>query len=440
MAYVNEVRWPDIAAKVQRLNPELANLLDDLPKSQQLPLFIATYPYGFEIINSGRFYLPNKTGNIVPLDDDSIPKRQQKALNYNFGSNPVFILMNKSTELYLAPREQQSIPYKIFTAGDIVGTWGILDNDLSLYHPANVWGMTAGARSTFMLPPISHKTFHARLQNTYGIKAPAPANLHNHWHVFRELYQKVPERKPWEVSLLLFSADWFKSLDKPAFQPLKLYLLEQAWQSSNYLRNHALWDFVFSVIKKHAREPIESHIYDIIKHCYSVALGQEIAFEPLTHEDTLPLSLIQTAYVDGPYQLKSYTPTIMGPKQFSRKKPVYISPYHLTTLEFSGKRTKRRNLMAELTAIEMGLEQVRLTLDDPKLAVKDTLLYRVIADTVIEFFHYLGLDQRPNLDIANEDKRFDYATNAAFCGDFPYQSEFAKGCIRIATKKNPPWK
>ena len=64
-----EVFWRDARDQVQKVNPDLCKHIDALSPGKNLPLFLASYPFGENILQKGIFQLPNKTGQMVSIND-----------------------------------------------------------------------------------------------------------------------------------------------------------------------------------------------------------------------------------------------------------------------------------------------------------------------------------------------------------------------------------
>ena len=61
--------------------------------------------------------------------------------------------------------------------------------------------------------------------------------------------------------------------------------------------------------KKNNLKP-NPYLVDTAKYLISVAIGQAVGFSPCINEETLPLKIIQKAFVET-YKLKKYYPTII---------------------------------------------------------------------------------------------------------------------------------
>ena len=86
---LKKVSLDEIIPQIQLVNPEFAAILRNLNPSKEYNLYEATYPYGYRSVRSGKFYLPNTAGVVVPLSDSSIDEKTREDLGYNLGSNPV---------------------------------------------------------------------------------------------------------------------------------------------------------------------------------------------------------------------------------------------------------------------------------------------------------------------------------------------------------------
>ncbi len=160
---LEKLTWDQVRQDVIRVNPKLANIIDEIAPSNAYWIAKATYPYGSLVMEKSVLMLPNREGSIVPITDSSLETEFQEGLGYNLQSNPVSIVLNNSFEIFL-PLEDRTIPLSgLILPGTVFGAWRILSSKKA-EQTAFIWNMTAGARSVFMLPKITESKKHAQLK------------------------------------------------------------------------------------------------------------------------------------------------------------------------------------------------------------------------------------------------------------------------------------
>ncbi len=441
MSYIQRLVWDDVADSVFKLNPELAATINALSPDKTYSLYKVHYRYGDEVlkyssVKKSFLQLPNDKGELVPINDPSIAPEISDALGYNLESNPVCMALNKSMEIYL-PLQDRVIPYRLINPGEILGSWGILGTTPS-YHPYSIWEMSAGARSIFMLPPISDNVFHKRLQQTYNLTAKVPKQLINHWHVFKELSNHVSVDEPWSMDILFFSKEWFKNLNDEAWQSFRCYLLEIAWRNSGYLRNHLFWNMIFSIIQTKKELKRQAYINDIAKHILSISLGVVPGFVPAINNNAAPIELLQDIYANGPYKLRNYAPILMIPQLFLGGhpgcRPVYYSPGYASAMEFSLKNNNKPNLLIELKKIYETLQMFISEIRQGDFDLSSTLINEIANTVDFKFFHFDPRDNHgihSNDSMIDEDESFKKILVDTNNTEFPVTSHFTKACVRV---------
>ena len=132
-ASMEELDWRSARKTFLSINPELGKIIDDLDPDPSFTLFKLKYPFGSEILKNGILQLPDKNGELISFYDNHISKEIQEKLGYNYGSNPVTMVINNSTELFMR-LGQRIIPlYGVIPAGKIFGLWRILNPDAAYF-------------------------------------------------------------------------------------------------------------------------------------------------------------------------------------------------------------------------------------------------------------------------------------------------------------------
>lgn len=442
---LEETSWKEIRHRVIEVNPEFAQCIDEVSPSENYPLFKATYFYGDQLVIRGKSYLPTPSGHLAPMTDPEISDYIREHLSYNLYSNPVSLLLSKSLELFLPLEDNMISLYGLMPIkpGVISGTWRVL-NPTHTNHPSFLWNMTAGSRSIFMLPKISDSRSHHKLQKEFGIRSEVPNSLLDHWQIFREIANssEISESDPWKMEVIFFSRKWFEHLKDSAWKGFYNYLLDKAFNGSEYLRNQFVWDLVFSIIRKTKNIKPHAYIADIVKNLLSIGVGGVPGFAPALNNEQAPIKTIQKAYIDI-YKLKEYCPVILQPTLFSMDPAISRSVYYLLnfpmSIEFSPKTNMKISNIADLCMIRNLLTTYLNEISSNKLNISETPYYAVCMQIEYKLFHSNSEQYYEIFDtskIPTEDPSF--LTSLIENNEntkFPHDSSVIKGgCIRIQKK------
>jgi hypothetical protein len=418
---VEECKWADIREDVCRANPALGKVLDDFSPGEKHGFIKAKYPYGVEILNKGKIQLPTNLGTVVSLDDPLVPARLAKKLRYS--SVPIGLILAKALEVYFET-DQRVMPSKIFKEGTFFGLWELFDRGAT--HSANIWSISSGARSLFMLPSISDERYHAKLKQKLGISEYAPKSMLSHVHVFREIAHafRTIHQHDWECEILFFDDGW-ADYDEGNHAELKLraHWLQAAWSQSLNCRSQmdysVAWEmFSKEISRKHWK--VNPYIINTIKHFIAIAEGTFPGFAPATDDSCAPVSIIQQAYIDH-YLLKKYSPLIIQPSYIKNIGDyVYYSLTLPTLLEWAPKAMASASIMGEQKELKKLIN----------LFVKATGRN----DLHLDYFH-CEKDQlkevRHSSEILIDDPRMQYLESFPNNKEFCENSAFFKGCIRV---------
>jgi len=436
---IEKLSWPQIRQSVREVNPELAEIIDDLDPDDSFSLFRVKYPFGAEILKRGTLHLPMENGDILPITDQLIPKEVRDELSYNLMSNPVTLVLKNTCELFtgLHNRTTTLYGYGMIPPGRLFGTFRILSEKKS-HQPKFIWDMTAGARSIFMLPKISEAARHNKLKKKYHIHAGTPKSLAEHWQVFREIAAHPSFPEPWQVELLYFSEKWFTYLNDRKWLRFSHFLYRNAWNGAEFSLNSLLWDLTFSIMQETNHIKPDRYVDDTVRYLLALGAGAVSGFSPATNSLMAPISGLQSVYLND-YQLKDYHPTIMQFNIFElfneNPLPVYYSLRFANASEFSIKSNEKMSLITELCQISSLLRRYKHELALGKYNIEETPLNEVIHKVKFDFFH-VNSENYSNIshsrDIAHDDPRFQHPTSEGFVGEYPAHSSFFRGCMRIS--------
>ena len=215
--------WRDIRDQVRVTNPELVQIIDDIDPPDTFRLYKINYRYGDDIVHQGMMRLPNQEGKLVPIDDPSILPSIQEDLSYNYGANPLCLILNNTVEFFL-DLGYRTAPMMVVGKGGSIGMWAALSHKIE-HQPPFLWSISAGARSVFMLPKISDKISHNRMSKALGISVEKPKNFMDQWKVFNAISGQEAAVSPWHCELLAFSKEWLEHFRRTCLAEITLLFL-----------------------------------------------------------------------------------------------------------------------------------------------------------------------------------------------------------------------
>lgn len=436
-ASIKKVTWKQIRKKVDKVNPILANTIDAIDPSDDFTLYHASYPYGSVIVEDGVFHIPLPDGKIVPSHDIQVDNQIKSDFNYPDRGIPPGVVLNNSYELFINAKGNV-LPILVTQPGSIFALWKKLEFS-STFHPSNIFNITAGARSIFMLPNISDIALHKNLKRDFNIRQSPPKNLLDQWEIFKSIAHHPEAKCNWATELLFFPVKWLEKIkNDKSWQPLFLFLLQNVWNSCAYERNRVFYDFAISCAQANRNLKPNPYLSDTLRHLIMISLGTGVGFGIATNEMLAPIETIQKIYSDS-YGVKRYAPTLMHPMHFSLFdfcNPVYYSLSLPTTLEFSPKSRKISSTLHDLSELKhilnIFLDEVRCG----RLKIEETVIGKLATHLEFDFFHN-KYDRhgeiRPTREMLVGDATLTKSLNKR---EFAESGTFVRGCVRLSHKNN----
>lgn len=416
-ALLQEIDWQDVSEVIEEVNPALADVISRISPDHHYKLIKATYAYGDLIVKEGRLCLP--------IEND----RLYKELNYS--PIPLSLLLNKSSEAFIE-NENNPSPLNILKPGSFFGTFETI-NFMMNKESDPTWHVSAGLRSTFMLPKISNAAGIKRLRTHYHIAHSLHfEGLSDHWELFKQINLKPYFTEPWKSEVLFFPKSWFMKRKDPAWYPFYQLIWEQTWIQAQYamsdfnFRNE--WQTCLKMIERRRLKP-SPYIIDTIKHLLNIILGFAPFFTPAGDlELGLPLIELQRAFTEV-YRLERYIPTIMIPAIFNSQQS--STGYYSLAFPTVMSGTHTESLMASFM---LDLKLIKLIMD--YLSEKSGLS-SPLQQVLLGYFHNFKdkfQDIALSTEIATQDPAFirehEKFKERSFCAISP----FWRGCIRIGSK------
>lgn len=418
------VTWKTVAPQMRRLNPVLATLIDKINPGDEYLFIKATYLFGDLILKEGKLQLPYSPGKLLPLEDPELDPMLKKHLGY--GLIPLSVALNKTSEVFLT-EDYRTVPLNILQPGQLFGTFEIVDFMLkNKYFP--IWNVSAGARSTFMLPKINEASGLKRLRAQYQLSLDVQSkSLWDHWLLFKHIAQHTST--PWTSEVLFFSHDWFKQRGQgdPAWIAFYDYLFESAWRQAQYAMNEFkfghFWQQCIKTISERKLKP-SPYTINTIKHLWAIAMGVAPGFSVECSSLALPIMELQQAIMEV-YRLDHYWPTIMSASTLKKSQQTVYYSLAVPTL-FHGSTTMDRasSLMVEVRMIKLIMDSLKKKLAD----------HPIVQHTHFEYFHTekdLYHDIQLSDMIPEQDPNFKQGIDPLSGRSFCASSAFWRGCIRI---------
>lgn len=438
--------WPDVRDRVRKIAPEFAKIVDTLSPDKSFPLYLAYLPYGDLKGDTISPFMPKVDGGSYRLSDADAPKDVINHLGYGSTSSPLGMLLEKKIEYFIELKDlRTTIPWQIISPGAIFPLGRILKNPTHrIYSPNGILTAVSGARSVFTLPKIGCMTNHLTLQRDYNIQVPPPKSLHEHWDIFKEIVSHEETHCDWRSCILYFSKKWVDKIQNSnAWHPLKELMLEYAWRSSEYQRNNNYYNIAYSLIQNKRNLKPNPYLVDTACHLFAIAAGAVPGYAPILDNDSLPLDVLQKAFVES-YGLKKYIPTIMGPTQFQLEDqsspPIYYSLQCPSTLSFSPKSRSLASTSFEMRELKHIVNVFTNELSKETNLLSDTIISDVARKAEFKFYHNKNDKHHSILnsaEIAKQDIRFDakHALSTAPGAIYAADAPFVRGCISIGVKK-----
>ena len=427
--------WEEIKTDFIKVNSEFGKIIDKLSPGKKHYFYCVEYPYGTNILQHGKLCFLKDDNHLVPITSPSINNTIKEDLGYNFGANPVSILLENTAELFTDLGNRIVTLYGVIQPGLVFGTWPVLSINYT-NTPILSWDMVSGARSILMAQKISDKQSHANLKKTFDIKHDVPRTMIEHWHIFKDIANHKSFGEPWKTKILFFTKDWFQHKNDPEWRDFYLYLYRKAWDGSDFWRNQFQWDLIFSIIQKDKNIKSSLHFASTARQLIAIAASAVTGFAPATDNFAGPIDRIVQAYKNI-YNLFGYPPTVITPNTFvfgENFRPTYYSLNFPTSTEFAFKPRERTSLISELCETKELLQVYIEELLSNKLNVNTTQIYKVLQQVDFNFFHS-DLSQHKEIQstqhIAKTDSNLSYDNNTPF----PINSPFFRSCIQINKKK-----
>jgi hypothetical protein len=435
-----KVTWRKVRQDVARVEPRLAELIDEIDPGDNLYFYRVRYPYGETIFKNGTLFLPDENGDYDEYDRHGIPQSVIDDLSYRV--IPMGLVLKRSTEIFSDVCDR-IIPLTIENEGSLFGVWEMFDPPHS-YFVRLAWNMTSGARSIFMLPKIADASGMARLKRDFEVQINTAPNAKHHWQVFKKLINSSEFPEEWYSEILLFPKRWVTNLQKEnQWLELQNYLHRLVWQQSMFWRflitNDLIWQQFAQIVKD---EGIKWGVYQLatVKHLIMLGVGALPGFTAQDPDElSAPINSLKEIFIEN-YQLEHF-PTILVPKHFQSDEDmiVYYSINEPTLIENTPRSREVSNFMEVTRQIRNLFLSFKKHAIAGALEIENTPMFVDFFDNVeIDFFHQL-YDPGEELMMSSKLPEMDHyllelptlKLERSFC----HASSFLKGCARVRAKE-----
>lgn len=279
--------WSEIKNNVQKINPVFYELIEAVAPDNDLALNIFEFPYG-SLVGDNKF-IPDEGNHVLPGEET------QQSLK---------MVLEGTGELYLETATNV-IPWKIFVPGTIFPISSESDRDLPLnarVPPGNIFKLTAGSRSAFILPLHSYNESYDELKKYYEIPNKLnPTNPLDHHHIFKTIAER--ENASWRFKLMYFDKKWRENIwYNKAWSDVKAYFYQQALMQSSLMRANLFLTYAMRDIAKSNNFKHKDYSEDIIKQIFlsltpmPSGMGGLPVFAFSEDESALPMSLLANIF------------------------------------------------------------------------------------------------------------------------------------------------
>ncbi len=394
-----KVSWPEIRKEVARVNQCLADVLDQLDPS--LPLELGIFNYGEEIF--------------------SLENRQP------------FLVLNKSCEIFSEYADRLMSQALIQT-----GEFGFIDDLLNQTTPhTKPCKTTAGARNVFMLPKVTDRVRHQKMQEAFNFELKKSEKPQDHWTVFKYFANSSEVKNKWECRTLFFDQGvWGKYRNDPAWQGFYNILLQQLQDKSAFQRQHGTLEMLIGITQKQ-RQHLRFFLPEVeqMKHLFMLGMKGTPGFKLAEDDETLPLELIQSAYLEH-YGMKEYPPLILTSSYFDWKKDsetsIYYSFNHPNSYYCSPAVNDLKTNAQELEHFIWGFKKLVNLILNQDIVDEDSPFYQFLKSCEFNFYHPKTENNKDFISPAMapiHNPQLMKGWEKPF--EFPVHSSFWKGCVGI---------
>lgn len=437
---VKKVYWDEIKNDVKKANFEFYEIVEAIHPGSDCPLYLLQFPYGELIGDHISQFLPLTKGGYIRLNDPQIPNELLKHLGYGKNDSPLGMILDKNFEIYVDLKNKKTtLPFRVQKPGDFLNYVRTLNINHELnYAPNGVLSMVSGARTTFVLPSIGCSNKFSKMCRTLKMREPKPTISYEHHSLFRAVLNQAAS--PWRASLIYFSETWIDNIKKNVdWYPLQKFFFKLLTKKSQYYVNLHHYNTAYSLILEKTNLKPNPYLFDTFKHLIDIMVGETPGFAPTTHENNLPLELLQQILIDA-YGLKHVVPTIISPDVFNinyrGSLPIYYS-LQIPTIRSYSPKSKNSSVMVDMRELQFLFSRISNELIKDNDYCSNTIIQFAFQNLSFSFFHNSNdidgtVGQARNIIVG--DQRYLYIAGSEPNAKIPSaeDAKFFRGCVKIS--------
>lgn len=378
----------ELLSLIKDINPDLYKALQDNPNAQKYKFYKARYKFGDPILSNGVLYFSKFGMNgSVAFNDKSMPDHMAHDLEYNAKTeDPLAVFLNNTSESYYYKAGVPLDP-ELLHPGSIIGIPRAI-NPINMRSSILARDLNAGCRSIFMLNRIGDAKLYSKIEKNDSAKIHVPNNSNEHYKTFVDIVNLKGNN--WFCEVVYFSREFINDLNKPELATLNVCL--NRIYTSKYNVKHNLankWNILYfmDIEKENVLSKYNYLHLNVIKHLLFVSAKSDLALEPATNNDKIPLQVLSKFFRE---EYGVFNPVIMQPANFDYtdplQKPVYLSMHYtkilMETLENKGKKTNL-TVLSEIQYLHARYD--RAIKEDKDLL--DSILHDFADKIEIKYFH-----------------------------------------------------
>lgn len=354
MKYIEKTSYRQIKERIKAVNKPLYDEIEKLSLGDDLPLYLAKYPFGTKPLKKGQLQIINDDGHEVSITDKSLEQTLKEDLGYG-PTFPMGLVLSKRMEIYTS-LEGRDVPWAVFETGSIFALSAVLVLNTG-FDEGDYWECTSGGKSIFSTEKLSDARQIKRLAACLGGKLSKPSGYEDHRRLFFEIGQLC--KSDWCVEVLYFTKDWLPETDALNWRAFKCFLHEYIWDALTYHRQRFLQDIVYSQFVDHCKN-IAPNVFvnRLVKHLVAVSNSSLPGFKFSTTDEAMPLSLITEVLTEN-YDMRGHYPLLV--ELDTKNESLYYSfAYHISSeaLRSRHKSSKKKGDIDEVLRLIDRLSEI----------------------------------------------------------------------------------
>lgn len=437
-ASIEEVSWQSVRQQVKSVAYDLYEIIDRLDLTPHHRIYKVRYPYGAMIIGEGGICnLPDKNGVLVPITDNSIPKKMKEDLSYSWNSIPMSLILSGQVELFIEDDLKKVEVLAVYKKGLMLATRAVFDHGRS-YQSRSFCRMTSGSRTLFSLASIYDAASFLRLKKYFNLSIDKAEVKQDIWPLLAELANSGAFPTVWYSEHLFFNGEWFKQPKDDSWAVFRLALLERSWKASAYERHAGAVNRIWNLFKSNKKIP--DYFFQMLKYIVEASLGNALLYKPIDNSDAGgPFNAFVDIFLNV-YGLRKYAPIMMCADFFDFKNDCsgYVSIQKPCNFMVKNRSLLKENLIVEAREIRKIVMTLVDEITKGIINLNDTPFYD-LRSINFDFYHSdkdINNEFFSSSEIFSEDIAVKKLISAISNKEIPFRNDFLRSCIKIYRKAN----